>query len=87
MIDIIAGFSLAGAAVHSENPVQLLNDAETLYGLYSKAKLGKLDFNAMAASGELKTVIQAAARITAVANTLVDDPAQFKNITELLASL
>lgn len=87
MIDIIAGFSLAGAAVHSENPAQLLSDAETLYGIYSKSKQGKLDFNALAASGELKTIIKAAARISAVANTLVDDPVQFKNITELLASL
>ena len=87
MIDIIAGFSLAGAAVHSENPTQLLSDAETVYGIYSKSKQGKLDFSALAASGELKTIIQASARITAVAAKLVDDPAQMKNITELLSSL
>lgn len=87
MIDIVAGFSLAGAALAKENPIQLLSDAETIYGLYFKAKQGKLDFNALAASGELKTTIQAAARLTAVANALSEDPAQLKNITELLASL
>jgi len=83
MIDILAGFSLAGAAVHSENPAQLLSDVETLYHLYASSKTGKLDYHTI----DLKTVIQSATRVLNVANTLVEDPAQLKNITELLASL
>lgn len=85
MIDILAGFSLANAASRKENPVQLIADAEALYHLYSAKK--PIDYHGMAASGQLKTIIQAAARVLGVANSLVDDADQMKNITELLASL
>lgn len=87
MIDIIAGFSLAGAAASKENPIQLIADAELLYGVYAKGKSGNLNIQALAASGQLKPAIQAAARLTAVANALSEDPAQLKNITDLLSTL
>lgn len=87
MIDILAGFSLAAAAAHTESPVQLISDAEVIYGLYAKNKLGKLDIHELANSGDLKTTIEAAARLLAVANKLADDPAQLKNIAELLTSI
>lgn len=87
MIDILAGFSLAGAAAAKENPVQLIADAELLYGLYTKSKGGNFNIQTLASSGELKPAIQAAARLTAVANALSEDPAQLKNIIGLLASL
>jgi hypothetical protein len=83
MIDILAGFSLAGAAATKESPIQLIADAELLYGLYVKSKAGTLNIHTI----DLKPTIAAAARLTAVANALSEDPAQLKNITELLASL
>ena len=83
MIDVLAGFSLAGAAVHLENPGQLLSDVETLYHIYSTAKAGKLDVHSL----DMRATVQAAARVLNVANSLVNDPAQLKNITELLASI
>ena len=87
MSDLLAALSLAGAAARTENPAQLFADAEKLYGVYNEAKQGKLDIHALANSGELKAVVQAAARIFTVAGALLDDPAQSENIAELLASI
>ena len=82
MIDILAGFSLARAASSKESPIQLIADAELLYGLYAKHQNIKT-----LPPDELKLFLAATARVAVVANELAQDPAQLKNITELLASL
>lgn len=87
MIDIVAAFSLAAAAGKMENPPQLFADAELLFRFYGASKAAPPDFVRLAETGELKKLVQAAARVTAVANSLVDDPAQMQNIVALLASI
>ena len=87
MVDVFAALSLASAAARTENPIQLFSDAETLYAFYMKAKLEKPNFEALAASGELKTLVAAASHVTAVAGALTSDPTQMKNITALLQSI
>jgi hypothetical protein len=87
MIDIAAALSLAIAASKAESTGQLFADAQTLYSVYAQAKAGTLNIQKLADAGQLKPTIQAAARVLSVANGLVEDPAQLKNITELLASL
>lgn len=87
MVDIFAALGLAGAAARTENPAQLFQDAEKLYDAYMQAKDGKLDIHALANSGQLKSLVQAAARTAAVANVLVDDPTQLTNIAKLISSI
>lgn len=87
MVDVFAALSLAAAASKQENPAQLFSDAELLYGTYSDLKAGKTHIDQLATTGQLKPLVQAAARLAAVANVLVDDPNQVKNITELISSL
>jgi hypothetical protein len=87
MVDVFAALSLAAAASKQENPSQLFSDAELLYGAYSDLKAGKLSVDQLEATGKLKPLVQAAARLTAVANVLVDDPDQVKNITALISSV
>lgn len=87
MIDILAVLSLAGAAAKTENPAQLVADAQLLYGLYEGAKDSKIDFAALAARGQLKPAIEALARLSAVANSLAQDQAQLRHITSLLCSV
>lgn len=79
MIDVIAALSLAGAAAKTENPAQLFEDAKVLYGVYKNKPDPK--------TIDLKTVVPALYRVSAVANDLIKDPNQLKNVTDLLASI
>lgn len=87
MVDVFAALSLAAAAAKAENPVQLFSDAELLYGAYLKLKAKTVTVDQLATGGQLKPLVQAAARVTAVANTLVGDPDQAKNLAALLSSI
>jgi hypothetical protein len=87
MVDVFAALSLAAAAAKAENPVQLFSDAELLYGAYVKLKAKTTTVDQLTTSGQLKPLVQAAARVTAVANTLVEDPDQAKNLSALLSSI
>jgi hypothetical protein len=87
MIDVFAALSLASAASKAENPSQLFADFELLYGAYTKLKAKTLTIDQIAASGQLKPLVQAAARVTIVADALVDDPSQMKNLASLLSSI
>lgn len=87
MVDVFAALSIAAAASKQENPSQLFSDAELLYGAYSELKAGKLNIEQLSAGGQLKPLIEAVARLAAVANVLVDDPNQVKNITALISSV
>lgn len=87
MIDVFAAFGLLEAASNKENSAQLFSDARRLYEFYQTAKGSKVDVQQLEASGELKPLIQSLARVSGVANDLIGDPAQAKNIASLLNSL
>jgi hypothetical protein len=87
VIDVFAVLSLASAAAKTENPAQLFADARLLYGTYSKLKDKTLTINQIVASGQLKPLMGALARLSADGNKLVDDPEEEKNLAALLSSI
>jgi hypothetical protein len=87
MIDVLAALELVAAAASDENGGQLFADARLLYPAYTGLKAKTTTIESLAASGQLKPLVQAAARMTAVASKLVADPAQLKNIAALLSSI
>lgn len=87
MINILAALEIAAAAASKESPIQLIEDAKILYGVYQKSEAKTLDFLALGKSGELAPVIAAAARVSRVANDLMADKDSAEDISELLASI
>jgi hypothetical protein len=87
MINVVAALEIAAAAASKESPIQLIDDAKTLYGVYQKAESKSLNFLALGKSGELAPIVAAAARVSRVANELMADKESAEDISELLASL
>lgn len=87
MIDVFAALSLATAAAKTENPVQLFADAQLVYGVYDKLKAKTTTMSQIAASGQLKQLMPAIARLGAVGAKLTEDPTQEKNLAALLSSI
>jgi len=88
MIDVFAALALSEAAAKLEGGAgTLYSDARTLYAAYQQIKDNKTTLKDLANSPDFKTIVASANRVTAVANALVNDPAQAKHIGALLASL
>jgi hypothetical protein len=85
-MNLVALAKIGIDAAKIEDAAQLVHDGETLYSLYMSYKAGSLDM-AKIPPDKIKAGVNAAARTLAVLNRMVDDPAQLKNIIDLLVSL
>ncbi len=79
--------ALLAAVATKQSPVQTIEDAKTLLGVYRESEAKTLDWVALGKSGALKTIVAAAHRTTGLADELMSNEKSAQDISELLATI